>query len=102
MIIAIPSFALLYSMDDIVNPAITIKAIGHQWYWTYEYSDYINYNDAFSLSFDSYMIPEDDLDLGQLRLLEVDNRIVIPIKTYIRIIVTAADVIHSWGLPSLG
>ena len=102
MFIAIPSFALLYSMDEVVvDPAITIKAIGHQWYWTYEYSDY-NSSDEQSLIFDSYMIPEDNLELGQLRLLEVDNRVVVPAKTHLRIIVTSADVLHSWAVPSLG
>nr|BDC46345.1 cytochrome c oxidase subunit 2 [Gnetum hainanense] len=102
MFIAIPSFALLYSMDEVVvNPAITLKAIGHQWYWTYEYSDY-NSSDEQSLTFDSYMIPEDDLELGQLRLLEVDNRVVVPAKTHLRMIVTSADVLHSWAIPSLG
>ena len=99
MFIAIPSFALLYSMDEVVvDPAITIKAIGHQWYWTYEYSDY-NSSDEQSLTFDSYMIPEDDLELGQLRLLEVDNRVVVPAKTHLRFIVTSP---HSWAVPSLG
>jgi cytochrome c oxidase subunit 2 len=102
MFIAIPSFALLYSMDEVVvDPAITIKAIGHQWYWTYEYSDY-NSSDEQSLTFDSYMIPEDDLEFGQLRLLEVDNRVVVPAKTHLRMIVTSADVLHSWAVPSLG
>jgi len=97
MLIAIPSFALLYSIDEIVDPAITIKAIGHQWYWTYEYSDY-----SQNIVFDSYLIPEDDLELGQLRLLEVDNRVVVPVNTHIRVIVTGADVLHSWAIPSLG
>lgn len=102
MFIAIPSFALLYSMDEVVvDPAITIKAIGHQWYRTYEYSDY-NSSDEQSLTFDSYTIPEDDLELGQSRLLEVDNRVVVPAKTHLRIIVTPADVPHSWAVPSLG
>nr|YP_010731493.1 cytochrome c oxidase subunit 2 [Artemisia argyi]AZP79185.1 cytochrome c oxidase subunit 2 [Chrysanthemum indicum]WEG39825.1 cytochrome c oxidase subunit 2 [Artemisia argyi] len=102
MFIAIPSFALLYSMDEVVvNPAITIKAIGHQWYRTYEYSDY-NSSDEQSLTFDSYTIPEDDLELGQLRLLEVDNRVVVPAKSHLRIIVTSADVLHSWAVPSSG
>ena len=101
MIIAIPSFALLYSMDEVVDPAITLKAIGHQWYWTYEYSDYTT-SDNQSIVFDSYMIPEDDLELGQLRLLEVDHRVVLPINTHVRVIVTAADVLHSWAVPSLG
>jgi len=101
LFIALPSFALLYSMDEIVDPAITLKAIGHQWYWTYEYSDYAN-SDETSIVFDSYMIPEDDLELGQLRLLEVDNRVVLPVQTHVRVIITAADVLHSWAVPSLG
>ena len=89
-------------MDEVVvDPAITIKAIGHQWYRTYEYSDY-NSSDEQSLTFDSYTIPEDDLELGQSRLLEVDNRVVVPAKTHLRIIVTPADVPHSWAVPSLG
>jgi len=98
--VAIPSFALLYSMDEGVDPAITIKSIGHQWYWSYEYSDYTS--DSESLSFDSYMVPESDLEEGQLRLLEVDNRVVLPTNTHIRLLVTSADVLHSWALPSLG
>lgn len=101
MVIALPSFALLYQMDEIVDPAITIKAIGHQWYWTYEYSDYATADDQ-SLVFDSYMIPEDDLEAGQLRLLEVDNRVIVPVNTHVRVIITAADVLHSWAVPSLG
>ncbi|GFQ07601.1 cytochrome c oxidase subunit 2 [Phtheirospermum japonicum] len=80
MFIAIPSFALLYSMDEVVvDPAITIKAIGHQWYWTYEYSDY-NSSDEQSLTFDSYTILEDDLELGQSRLFEVNSRVFVPEK----------------------
>lgn len=101
MLIAVPSFALLYSMDEIAEPAVTLKAIGHQWYWTYEYSDYAETDDQ-SIVFDSYMIPEDDLELGQLRLLEVDNRVILPINTHIRVIITSADVLHSWAVPSLG
>jgi cytochrome c oxidase subunit 2 len=101
VLIAIPSFALLYSMDEIVDPAITIKAIGHQWYWSYEYADYNNSDDG-GIAFDSYMLPEDELELGQLRLLEVDNRVVLPINTHIRVVVTGADVLHSWAVPSLG
>ena len=99
--IALPSFALLYSMDEIVDPALTIKALGHQWYWSYEYTDY-NTSDEPAIAFDSYMIPEDDLELGQLRLLEVDNRVVLPVATHIRVLVTSADVLHSWAIPSLG
>ena len=99
--IAIPSFALLYSMDEVVDPAVTVKAIGHQWYWSYEYSDY-NQSDEESVAFDSYMIPEDDLSVGQLRLLDVDNRVVIPVNLHVRLIITSADVLHSWAVPSLG
>lgn len=98
--VAVPSFALLYSMDEIIDPAMTLKIMGHQWYWSYQYSDYITDNDQ-SLDFESYMIPELDLKKGQLRLLEVDNRVVVPSKTHIRILVTAADVLHSWAIPSL-
>ena len=99
--IAFPSFKLLYLMDEVIDPSITIKVIGHQWYWSYEYSDYVGVGED-SLSFDSYMVPTEDLELGQLRLLEVDNRVVLPIQTHIRAIVTAADVLHSWAIPSLG
>ena len=100
MIIAIPSFALLYSLDEVVNPSMTLKVIGHQWYWSYEYSDSSNPKNI--LNFDSYMKSEEDLTLGNFRLLEVDNRIVLPIKIHIRLLVTAADVLHSWAVPSLG
>ncbi|VAI24832.1 unnamed protein product [Triticum turgidum subsp. durum] len=102
LFIAIPSFALLYSMDGVlVDPAITIKAIGHQWDRTYEYSDY-NSSDEQSLTFDSYTIPEDDPELGQSCLLEVDNRVVVPAKTHLCMIVTPANVPHSWVVPSSG
>ena len=94
LVIAVPSFSLLYAMDEVISPTITIKTVGHQWYWSYEYSDYANENSE-SIEFDSYMISEEDLTLGQLRLLEVDNRMIVPINTHIRIIVSAADVLHS-------
>lgn len=99
--IAIPSFSLLYAMDEVISPTITIKTLGHQWYWSYEYSDYKNNNNE-GINFDSYMLPEEELKVGQLRLLEVDNHMVIPINTHIRIIISAADVLHSWAIPSLG
>ncbi len=101
VLIALPSFALLYSIDEVVDPAVTLKAIGHQWYWSYEYSDYSK-SDEPAIAFDSYMIPDDDLELGQLRLLEVDNRVVLPVNTHVRLIITGADVLHSWAVPSLG
>jgi cytochrome c oxidase subunit 2 len=102
MVIAVPSFALLYSLDEMVEPGLTLKVIGHQWYWSYEYSDYLNFEGSESLNFDSYMLPFDDLTKGNLRLLEVDNRILLPINTHIRVIVSAADVLHSWAVPSFG
>ena len=100
VVVALPSFALLYSIDEIIDPSITIKCIGHQWYWSYEYSDFTF--QAGAVNFDSYMIAEDDLNIGDLRLLEVDNRIVLPVQTHVRVLVTAADVLHSWAVPSLG
>jgi cytochrome c oxidase subunit 2 len=99
--IAVPSFALLYSMDEVIDPAITLKVVAHQWYWSYEYSDY-NTSEEDTIAFDSYMIADDDLELGQLRLLEVDNRVILPINTHIRVLITSADVIHAWAIPSLG
>ena len=99
-IIAIPSLALLYSLDEVTDPAITIKAVGHQWYWSYEYSDY-NTSQNESIAFDSYMIPEDDLTEGQLRLLEVDNPIYLPVDTHVRVLITSEDVLHCWAVPSL-
>jgi len=99
--IAFPSFKLLYLIDEVIDPAITIKVIGHQWYWSYEYSDYVDQK-GDTINFDSYMVREEDLKVGELRLLEVDNRLVVPVDTHVRLIITAADVIHSWAVPSLG
>jgi len=98
LFVAFPSLQLLYSMDEIVDPSLTIKAIGHQWYWSYEYSDL----EGDSIEFDSYMIPTSDLEVGDLRLLEVDNRVVIPVNTQVRVVISGADVIHSFAIPSLG
>nr|YP_009258857.1 cytochrome c oxidase subunit II [Cynoglossus zanzibarensis]AID59749.1 cytochrome c oxidase subunit II [Cynoglossus zanzibarensis] len=94
--IALPSLRILYLMDEINDPHMTVKAIGHQWYWSYEYTDYKE------LSFDSYMIPTQDLLPGQLRLLEVDHRMIVPSSSPVRVLVTAEDVLHSWAVPSLG
>uniref|UniRef100_A0A1X9ZNR8 Cytochrome c oxidase subunit 2 n=1 Tax=Decemunciger sp. AB-2017 TaxID=1980157 RepID=A0A1X9ZNR8_9ANNE len=96
LLLAFPSLYLLYSMDELLSPAMTLKTIGHQWYWSYEYSDISN------LSFDSYMKPDSNLNTGEFRLLEVDHRTILPINLNIRTIVTAADVIHSWAIPVLG
>jgi cytochrome c oxidase subunit 2 len=102
LLIAIPSFALLYSLDELIDPSATIKIIGHQWYWSYEISDYASLNGGESLNFDSYMIDTNDLTRGAFRLLEVDQRVILPINTHIRLLVTAADVLHSWAIPSFG
>nr|YP_009172376.1 cytochrome c oxidase subunit II [Garrulax poecilorhynchus]ALG35735.1 cytochrome c oxidase subunit II [Garrulax poecilorhynchus] len=94
--LALPSLRILYMMDEINQPDLTLKAIGHQWYWTYEYTDFKD------LTFDSYMTPTTELPLGHFRLLEVDHRMIVPTGSTIRIIVTADDVLHSWAVPSLG
>nr|YP_009045903.2 cytochrome c oxidase subunit II [Gadopsis marmoratus]WJQ22170.1 cytochrome c oxidase subunit II [Gadopsis marmoratus]BAP40391.1 cytochrome c oxidase subunit II [Gadopsis marmoratus] len=96
ILIALPSLRILYLMDEINNPHLTVKAIGHQWYWSYEYTDYEN------LEFDSYMINTQDLTPGQFRLLEADHRMVIPAESPIRVLVSAEDVLHSWAVPALG
>ncbi|YP_423952.1 cytochrome c oxidase subunit II (mitochondrion) [Lipotes vexillifer] len=96
ILIALPSLRILYMMDEINNPSLTVKTMGHQWYWSYEYTDYEN------LTFDSYMIPTSDLKPGELRLLEVDNRMVLPMQTTIRMLISSEDVLHSWAIPSLG
>nr|ATZ69997.1 cytochrome c oxidase subunit 2 [Conus trochulus] len=94
--LALPSLRLLYLLDEISDCSLTVKSIGHQWYWSYEYSDFSN------IEFDSYMIPTNELEVGDFRLLEVDHRVVLPTQTDIRVLVTSADVIHSWTVPSLG
>nr|QHT64942.1 cytochrome oxidase subunit 2 [Arichlidon gathofi] len=94
--LALPSLRLLYLTDELNQPSLTVKAIGHQWYWSYEYSDFP------TVQFDSYMLPPEDLSPGEFRLLEVDNRMVLPLNMEIRLLVTAADVIHSWTIPTTG
>jgi cytochrome c oxidase subunit 2 len=100
IIIAAPSFALLYAVDESISPSLTFKAVGHQWYWSYEYSDYVK--NGTRIEFDSYIIPSSDLTPGSYRLLEVDNRVVLPVNIHVRTLITAADVLHSWAVPSLG
>lgn len=103
-----PSLLLLYSLDEAVYSPIILKVIGHQWYWSYEYSFWTNkikslfLNSSSSLTFDSYMIPYDDLQTGDIRLLAVDNYVVLPTWINIRVLATSEDVIHSWAVPSLG
>jgi len=94
--IGLPSIRLLYLLDEVYNPAITIKTIGHQWYWSYEYSDFK------SLEFDSYIIPSAELNSRLYRLIDVDNRIITPFNAQVRLLITAADVLHSWTIPSIG
>nr|UZZ43872.1 cytochrome c oxidase subunit II [Dipseudopsis sp. XG-2021] len=92
--IALPSLHILYLMDNLNSPMISLKIMGHQWFWSYEYSNFSN------LSFDSYMMSNNKI--SNFRLLETDNRITLPFKTYIRCLISAADVIHAWTIPSLG
>lgn len=115
ILIAIPSFSLLYSLDDLVDPSLTVKIVGHQWYWSYEFSDnkFLDAaHDTFkhptswdrpeTLNFDSYIVEDSALMEGQFRLLEVDNSLWLPTDTHIRLLVTSADVLHSWAIPSFG
>jgi len=115
VLIATPSFSLLYAMEDIIKPGLTIKVSGNQWYWSYEYflyatesnKDVINFEalgagGTLEKVFDSYMVDVDDLFFGELRLLEVDNRVIVPTLTHIRFLITSTDVLHSFAVPSLG
>nr|ALO77254.1 cytochrome c oxidase subunit 2 [Mikadonius gracilis] len=94
--IALPSLQLIYMLDETNNPLISIKTIGHQWYWSYEYSDFN------LIEFDSYMIPINEMKPFNFRLLDTDNHMMIPFNSQIRVLVSALDVIHSWTIPSLG
>lgn len=121
VIIATPSFSLLYAMEDIIKPSITVKVIGNQWYWSYEYFARAFFDESEKVEdettadlleqtrlkpiekvFDSYMVETNDLKLGELRLLEVDNRIIVPTFTHVRFLITSSDVLHSFAVPSLG
>lgn len=93
--IALPSLRLLYLIEESFTPSITIKVIGHQWYWSYEYAD-------FNLNFDSFITPNSEIELKSFRLLDVDNRLILPYNTNTRLLITSADVIHAWTVPSLG
>nr|YP_010686227.1 cytochrome c oxidase subunit II [Longzhouacris mirabilis]WAX39731.1 cytochrome c oxidase subunit II [Longzhouacris mirabilis] len=96
ILIALPSLRLLYLLDDSMDTMITIKTIGRQWYWSYEYSDFVN------IEFDTYMMPETELNQNSFRLLDVDNRTILPMNTEVRILTSASDVLHSWTIPALG
>ena len=95
IVLAVPSFKVLYSQDEIPKAEVTIKAIGYQWYWGYEYPDE-------NIIFDSYMIEEKDLKEGQPRLLSVDNEVYVPVNKVVKVMITANDVLHAWALPSFG
>nr|YP_009741237.1 cytochrome c oxidase subunit II [Oxytauchira brachyptera]QID48447.1 cytochrome c oxidase subunit II [Oxytauchira brachyptera] len=94
--IALPSLRLLYLLDDSMNTLLTIKTIGRQWYWSYEYSDFMN------IEFDTYMTMEENMKINEFRLLDVDNRTILPMNTEIRMMTSASDVLHSWTVPTLG
>jgi len=106
LFIAVPSFALLYNMESLTEPSLTVKVTGNQWYWQYEYNGSKDLDGAdYAIDgqkFDSYMTPSDDLEEGQLRLLEVDNRLQLPINTHVQMVITSSDVLHCWAVPSLG
>ena len=95
IVMAVPSFKVLYSQDTIPKADVTIKAIGYQWYWGYEYPDE-------NIIFDSYMIEDKDLKKGQPRLLAVDNVVVVPVNKVVKVLITANDVLHAWALPAFG
>nr|AEX37729.1 cytochrome c oxidase subunit 2 [Pseudogarypus banksi] len=93
--IALPSITILYLMDNFQSPNITMKVIAHQWFWSYEYSDFIN------IEFDSYLNSMNNENFNQMRLLDVDNRLILPYNSLIRMIITSQDVLHSWAVPAL-
>ena len=95
IVMAVPSFKILYKQDTIPKADLTIKAVGYQWYWGYEYPDE-------NVIFDSYMIKEEDLKENQPRLLAVDNEVVVPVNKVVKVLITANDVLHAWALPSFG
>ena len=95
IVMAVPSFKVLYSQDKVPPADVTIKAIGYQWYWGYEYPDE-------NIIFDSYMIEDKDLKANQPRLLSVDNEVIVPVNKNIKVLITANDVLHAWALPSFG
>lgn len=96
VVIAVPSLKLLFFMDRTHEADMTLKVVGHQWYWSYEYPDHGEF------AFDSLMLQDDELKPGQPRLLAVDNEVVLPVDTNVRVLLTSADVIHSWAVPAFG
>lgn len=98
-LILIPSLYLLYSLEENLEPKFNVKVIGHQWFWSYEFDVYdLN----LSIEFESNLVPEADLPLGARRLLEVDNRVYLPVNVPLRILITSTDVLHAWAVPEMG
>ncbi|MDA7703037.1 cytochrome c oxidase subunit II [Candidatus Pelagibacter sp.] len=95
IVMAVPSFKILYKQDTIPKADVTVKAVGYQWYWGYEYPDE-------NIIFESYMIKENELKENQPRLLTVDNEVVVPVNKVVKVLITANDVLHAWALPSFG
>jgi cytochrome c oxidase subunit 2 len=104
--LASPSFSLLYSLDEISNPELTLKILGHQWYWSYEISDFNSCSETQNLKYSSYMLTDESLkensSIGFFRVLETNKRVVLPTNTHLRLLITAVDVLHSWTIPSFG
>lgn len=100
--IALPSLLLLYMLDETVDRALTLKTIGHQWYWRYEYRDLWSLKNGVNVEFDSYIIPSNELTDDIFRLLDLDNRTIVPMPTQVRILISSADVLHCWTVPALG
>uniref|UniRef100_A0A291F812 Cytochrome c oxidase subunit 2 n=1 Tax=[Candida] psychrophila TaxID=45577 RepID=A0A291F812_9ASCO len=101
LLMAFPSFMLLYLCDEVLTPAMTMKVVGLQWYWKYEYSDFVS-ETGETVEYESYVMPEDMLEEGQLRLLDTDTSMVVPVDTHVRFMMTANDVLHCFAMPSLG
>lgn len=109
LLILVPSLFLLYSSEEDLIPEFCLKVIGHQWFWSYEYSDLFQFvfgtfssEEIRDFGFDSYLVLEDDLAFGAKRLLEVNNRVVLPTSTVLRFLITSGDVLHSWAVPEMG
>lgn len=99
--IALPSLLLLYILDERSDSKLTVKTIGHQWYWSYEYGD-MKFLENMKVDFDTYMVPKDEITESRFRLLDVDNRTILPTHIQVRVLISSADVLHSWTVPSLG
>jgi cytochrome c oxidase subunit 2 len=100
--IAIPSLLLLYILDESIDSSLTIKVLGHQWYWRYEYSDFWHLTKLNMVEFNAYIIPTNELRDNMFRLLDVDNRTILPFKVHVRVLISSSDVLHAWTVPSLG